>query len=259
MRIAANISMLYTDLPLLDRIGAAAEAGFSSVEVQFPYTCDAQHLLEALTRFRMPLVLMNMPAGDLMSGGAGIAAIPRKQAEFDEALQQALNYAAVVRPAAVNVLPGRLAEKVPRKDALNTLIHNLHKAASAFAELGIKVTFEAINPLDMPGFLVTSPEDMSYILHEVAHPNCFAQVDIYHMTRQGYGAEHVVQCLSGRIGHVQFADCPGRGEPGSGEVDFSSWKHVLQGDGYLGSWGAEYSCPTPTLQSLQWLRRWGQQ
>lgn len=256
MKIAANISMLYTDLPLLERVAAASAAGFSGVEIQFPYTCPAELLSEALALHDMPLVLINLPAGDLMVGGAGVAAVPYKQEEFDEALQAALTYAAVVRPRAVNVLPGRLADGVSRQAAMGTLVSNLRESATAFAELGIRVMFEAINPLDMPGFLINSAEDMSEILDKVAHPNCFAQIDIYHMARQEYDARQVIQHLSGRIGHVQFADCPGRGAPGSGEVDFAKWRNALRDGGYLGVWGAEYQAAAPTPESLKWLGDW---
>ncbi|MWV15945.1 TIM barrel protein [Pseudomonas sp. L-22-4S-12] len=256
MKIAANISMLFTELPLLDRVQAAAAAGFDGVEIQFPYAVPAIALKEALERAGMPLVLINLPAGDLMSGGPGLAAVPTRQAEFDAALQEALTYAAMVRPMCVNVLPGRLADGVSREQALSTLAANLRKAAEAFQVLGIRVLSEAINPLDMPGFLINTPEHLDELLRAVDHPNCLAQFDLYHMARQSLDIQAGIRLLAGRIGHVQFADCPGRGEPGSGALDFPALLGGLQNSGYDAWLGAEYKPTKPIVESLGWMALW---
>lgn len=256
MKIAANISMLFTELPLLERVQAAAAAGFDGVEIQFPYAVPAIALKEALERAGMPLVLINLPAADLMSGGPGLAAVPARQAEFDAALQEALTYAAMVRPMCINVLPGRLAHGVSREQALATLAANLRKAAEAFQVLGIRVLSEAINPLDMPGFLINTPEHLDELLRAVDHPNCLAQFDLYHMARQGLDIQAGIRLLAGRIGHVQFADCPGRGEPGSGEVDATVALNQLRVCGYQGWLGAEYKATGSTQGSLGWLPSW---
>src|SRR5690606_15580702 len=133
-----------------------------------------------------------------------------------------LAYAEVVRPACVNVLPGRLAEGVEPGAALRTLADNLRRAAGAFEPLGVRVLCEAINPLDMPGFLINTPQQLNELLQAVDHPNCAAQLDLYHMARQGLDIPTGIALLAGRIGHVQFADCPGRGAPGSGQLDFAA-------------------------------------
>lgn len=256
MRIAANLSLLFTEHPLLERVAAAASAGFDGVEVQFPYDIPADAFKAALDDSAMPLVLFNLPAGDLMSGGAGLAAVPACQAEFDNALQEALTYAAVVRPRCVNVLPGRLADGVSREEALATLSANLRKAAEAFQVLGIRVLSEAINPLDMPGFLINTPQHLDELLRVVNHPNCQAQFDLYHMARQGLDIQAGLSLLAGRIGHVQFADCPGRGEPGSGELDFSAVLGELHGSAYDGWLGAEFMPPSAIIDSPEWMALW---
>lgn len=253
MKIAANLSMLFTEVPLIERVLAAAAAGFDGVEVQFPYEVPAIRLKEALERTGMPLVLINLPAGDFMTGGPGLAAVPSRQAEFDAALQQALTYAAMARPRCVNVLAGRLAEGVRREQALATLVANLRTAAEAFQLLGIRLLCEAINPLDVPGFLINTPEHLDELLRAVDHPNCLAQFDLYHMARQGLDSEAGIGLLAGRIGHVQFADCPGRREPGSGVIDFPSLLRGLQSTGYSGWLAAEYKPGGPTAESLGWL------
>lgn len=258
MKISANISLLFSELPLLSRIGAAAESGFDGIEIQFPYEVSAESLKRELDRCSMPLALINMPAGDLLLGGTGIAASPNEFARFDCALQLALQYAKIVRPRAINVLAGRLAIGVDRELALETLSKNLRQAASAFSELGVLLTVEAINPVDMAGYLINSPESLVDMLSRVSHPNCFAQVDIYHMEAQGYSAEHVSHLLSGKIGHVQFADFPGRGEPGSGNIAFSAWVKMLEKAKYKGFLGAEYHPSSHDVGGggWQWLYQW---
>lgn len=260
MKLCANLSLLFTELPLLERIQAAAEAGFAGVEIQFPYEVAAHDLKAALKDAGLPLVLINLPAGDLMSGGPGLAAVPQRQAEFDAGLAQALVYAASVRPQCVNVLPGRLAEGIDRTAALAALAGNLRRSAEAFAPLGIQVLAEAINPLDMPGFLVNTPEDLLALIAAVDHPNFAAQLDFYHMARQGLDLPACIAALAGLIGHVQFADCPGRGAPGTGAVDFAAARAALRAAGYDGWLAAEYRPGEEgTVASLEWLAQWRQE
>ncbi|MGB4073140.1 hydroxypyruvate isomerase family protein [Pseudomonas sp.] len=257
MKIAANLSLLFTELPLRERVVAAAAAGFDGVEIQFPYELPAIALKEALDAAGMPLRLINLPAGDLMSGGAGLAAVPARQAEFDTALQEALSYAAMVRPAKVNVLAGRLAKGLSREQALACLVENLRKTAEAFQLLGIGVLVEAINPLDMPGFLINTPAQLDALLKVVAHPNLAVQYDLYHMARQGLDIPAGIALLAGSIGHVQFADCPGRGAPGTGEVQFAPLLTALRDSGYQGWLAAEYRPgEAGTQASLGWLGEW---
>lgn len=257
MKIAANLSLLFTELPLRERILAARVAGFAGVEIQFPYELPALLLKDLLEAADLPLVLINLPAGDLMSGGPGLAAVPARQAEFDAALQQALSYAAMVRPAKVNVLAGRMAEGVSREQAMACLIGNLQQTAEAFARLGIEVLVEAINPLDMPGFLINTPQQLDELLRAVDQPNLAAQYDLYHMARQGLDLGAGIELLGKRIGHVQFADCPGRGEPGSGSVDFAAALEALRSVHYEGWLGAEYRPGSAGTQAgLGWLAQW---
>lgn len=257
MKIAANLSLLFNELPLIERVVAAAAAGFDGVEIQFPYELPAIRLKEALEAAGMPLRLINLPAGDLMNGGPGLAAVPARQTEFEAALQQALSYAAMVRPALVNVLPGCLAEGVEPEQALVCLVDNLRKTAEAFQLLGIAVVVEAINPLDMPGFLINTPTQLDALLNAVAHPNLAAQYDLYHMARQGLDMQAGIALLAGRIGHVQFADYPGRGAPGTGELQFAPLLTALRDSGYRGWLAAEYRPgEAGTQASLGWLSEW---
>ena len=252
--VAANLSLLFADLPLPERAEAARDAGFSGVEIQFPYVLEAAALRAELERLALPLVLINLPAGDLMEGGAGLAAVPERRPAFARVLEQALRYAEVVRPERVNVLPGRLVEGVEREAALACLADNLRLAADGFAGLGIGVCCEAINRLDMPGFLIAGSAELVDLMDRVAHANVAAQLDLYHMVRMGERLPVAIDRLAGRIGHVQFADAPGRGAPGTGDIDFAEAMQALALADYRGWLAAEYR-PDPT-DALRWLDNW---
>ncbi|MDY7218812.1 TIM barrel protein [Denitrificimonas sp. JX-1] len=253
MLLVANLSMLFTELPLLQRLRAAAAAGFTAVEIQFPYEVPAVQLKEELERCGLELVLMNVPAGDLMSGGDGLACHPKRGVQFNNALDEALAYALMVRPRQVNILAGRLPAGVSRKSALTILAANVREAAQVFDRLGIQVLCEAINPIDMPRFLINTPEQLQELLVEVGHSNCFAQLDVYHMARQNISIEQAMAVLGKSVAHVQFADHPGRGEPGSGTLDFRGVHAVLEQFNYQGAIAAEYKPTGATEDSLAWM------
>ncbi len=253
--LSANLSMLFTHLPMLERVRTAGQAGFEGVEIQFPYAVPPQVLRAALDDARMPLALFNVPAGDLLEGGAGLAGVPGREVHFDRALRDALAYARIARPQRVNVLPGRLLEGTSREAALDTLADNLAAAASAFAELGVGVVCEAINRIDMPGFLLATASELSAMLERVDHPNLSAQLDFYHMQQMGEPLPWAIAHLGERIGHVQFADSPGRGAPGTGSIDFAAAFAALEASNYRGWVGAEYRQPEGA-DDLLWLDRW---
>lgn len=255
--LAANLSLLFTEKPLPDRIAAAASAGFDGIEIQFPYEqVPAADLATQLANNAMPLALINVPAGDLMSGGPGLAGVPNRVGAFRRALDQALRYAERARPQRVNILPGRLAEGVEAEAALDALVANLQLACPAFESLGIGVTFEAINRHDMPRFLVATPAEQVEIIRRVSHANLSAQLDLYHMARMGISISEAVTDLSGSVGHVQFADVPARGAPGSGGMDFAEAFSALEAVNYKGWLAAEYRPAGSTASDLAWVGDW---
>ena len=254
MQLIANLSLLFTEVPLLERVEAARKAGFAAVEIQFPYELSPLELHKALQDARMPLTLINLPAGDLMAGGAGLACQPDRRREFAEALDSALDYALIAKPQQVNVLAGRLLDGQNAEKAFMTLAGNLRETARAFSRLRMQVQVEAINPLDMPSFLITSPQQQLALLREVSQPNCKAQLDVYHMARQGIDPLQAIALLGEAIGHVQFADTPGRHEPGTGTLDFLAIRQALQHSGYLGGWAAEYHPASSTCAGLGWMQ-----
>ncbi|SDU12710.1 hydroxypyruvate isomerase family protein [Halopseudomonas salegens] len=256
--LAANLSMLFTEAELVERAGLARHAGFAGVEIQFPYSLPATDLQQVLQHNRLPLVLINLPAADLLQGGPGLAAVPGREADFARALEQALRYAEVARPLQVNVLPGRLADGVDREQALELLGKHLRAAGNAFADLGIGVVCEAINSHDMPGFLLDGSDALLLMLQRVGHTNVRAQIDLYHLARMQEDIGLALNRLQGFIGHIQFADYPGRHEPGTGAMDYSALAGLLQAVDYEGWLAAEYQPAGLTAEGLAWMDVWRQ-
>lgn len=253
LKFSANLSLLFTELPLAERLAAAKRAGFSAVEIQFPYELPAELIAELTASAPVDLVLFNVPAGDLMSGGEGLAAVPERRGEFRRAVQQAVDYARVLKPKAVNVLAGRCLSSERSGEYLETLKANLRLAADAFAGLGVLTVFEGINTFDMPAFLVNRGRQMLDLLAELDHPNLALQYDVYHMARMGEDPAAFIAAHAAKIGHIQFADAPGRGQPGSGVMDFAGLFAAVAASGYVGFLGAEYKPVGDTGRSLGWL------
>lgn len=254
LRFSANLSMLFTELPLLERFRAAKQQGFDAVEIQFPYELPAGEIQAVLQEQHLKLVLFNVAADDLLQGGEGLAAVPEKQAKFKRAVSQAVNYAELLKPACINVLPGSCFDSRRLPEYEITFLHNLRYAADAFAEIGVTTVFEAINSHDMPGFIVDSSAKMLSIWHELNHPQLRLQYDIYHMSRMREDCAVFLRQHIDKIGHLQFADCPGRGQPGSGAVDFASLFDLIASLPYPGWVGAEYKPVAATADSLAWMK-----
>jgi hydroxypyruvate isomerase len=237
-RFSANLSMLFTEVGLVDRFEAARESGFRAVEIQFPYEHSAETIRRKLIEHNLELVLFNVSADDLLQGGEGLACVPEKQDRFGEALALAVDYAKVLQPAAINVLPGRCFDQTRKADYLTTFKRNLCLAADAFSPLGVKTVFEAINSLDMPGFLIDTSAKMLAVQDELQRADIYLQYDIYHMLRMGEDPATFIAEHADRIGHIQFADCPGRGQPGTGSADWAALFSAIDQSGYGGWMGA---------------------
>jgi hydroxypyruvate isomerase len=252
-RFSANLSMLFTEVELIDRFEAARKAGFRAVEIQFPYELSSETIRYKLIEHELELVLFNVPADDLLQGGEGLACVPEKQDRFREALTLAADYAKVLRPGAINILPGRCLDSARYTDYLRTLKHNLCLAVDAFSPLGVKTVFEAINSLDMPGFIIDTSAKMLAIQDELQQADILLQYDVYHMLRMGEDPAAFIAEHARRIGHIQFADCPGRGQPGTGNADWAGIFSAIDQSGYDGWVGAEYKPSGETSASLGWL------
>jgi hydroxypyruvate isomerase len=256
-RFAANLTMLFTELPFLDRFERAARAGFSSVEFLFPYpfaTADIQARLEA---HRLKLVLHNLPAGDWDAGERGIACLPERVAEFRAGVARAIEVGTALGVPQINCLAGKAPAGVDDALLRQTFVENLRFAAAALKEAGIRLLIEPINNFDIPGFWLNKTDKAISVIEEVGSDNLFLQYDIYHAQRyEGELAATMTKHLS-RIAHIQLADNPGRNEPGTGEINYDFLFAHLDRIGYTGFIGCEYKPATTTEAGLGWLERAG--
>jgi len=252
LKFSANLSVLFTEMPFMARFKAAKENGFEAVEIQFPYQFTPEKIKQALNENDLKLVLFNVDADKLLEGSEGLAAVPEKQAQFAQALEQTCRYAELLQPNVINVLAGRCFDEHKKSLYLNTFQQNLQRALDAFSPLGIKTVFEAINTYDMPQFLVHNSQQMLEILSQINHPDLLMQYDIYHMYRMGDNCADFIQQHAAKIGHLQFADAPLRGEPNTGDIDFKTLFSAIESSNYQGWLGAEYKPTTTTLESFSW-------
>jgi hydroxypyruvate isomerase len=253
-RFAANLTMLFTELPFMERFAAARAAGFDSVEFLFPYPYPKEQLAQALRDNGLKQVLHNLPAGDWDAGERGIACHPDRVAEFQGGIARAIEYATALGCPQVNCLAGKLPAGVTREQAHATFVGNLSFAAAALKEAGIRLLIEPINHFDIPGFFLTRTDQALAILDEVGSDNLFIQYDIYHAQRMEGELAATLQKNLARIGHIQLADNPGRNEPGTGEINYPWLFRHIDAIGYRGTIGCEYKPKATTVEGLGWMK-----
>ena len=251
-KFAANLTMLFNEVPFLDRFDEAAKAGFRGVEYLFPYDFEPGELVERLRRNDLTQVLHNLPAGNWGAGERGIAVLPDRQDEFREGVDKAITYATALGCKQVNILAG-IAKDVDPKDAHRVFVENLKYAAPKLKAAGIKLLIEMINTRDIPGFFLTSTKQALDILDEVGSDNLYLQYDIYHMQIMEGDLARTMEANLAKIAHIQLADNPGRNEPGTGEINYPFLFGFLDKIGYQGWIGAEYKPAGKTTDGLSWL------
>jgi hydroxypyruvate isomerase len=252
-KFAANLTMLFNELPFLDRFAAAAEAGFKGVEYLFPYDFDKNELAGKLKEFGLKQVLHNLPAGNWAGGERGIAILPDRVSEFRESVSRAIDYAGTLGCPQVNCLAGLTPKEGSPERLRETFVANLDFAARALKDAGIKLLIEAINTRDIPGFYLTNTRQTMAIIDEVGSDNLFFQYDIYHMQIMEGDLTRTIEANLARIPHMQLADNPGRHEPGTGEINYPFLFQKLDEIGYDGWIGCEYKPKTATTKGLGWF------
>lgn len=253
-KLAANLSMLFTEVDFLDRFEQAAQAGFKAVEFLFPYAWPAQTIRERLDTNHLKLVLHNLPAGNWDAGERGIACLPDRVEEFRRGVHTAIEYAQVLGVGQLNCLAGKAPAGVSPEVLKQTLVENLRYAATALKAAGLKLLIEPINHYDIPGFYLNYTAQAAAILDEVGADNAFIQYDLYHAQRMEGELANTVQKYLSRIAHIQLADNPGRHEPGTGEMNYRFLFDHLDRIGYEGWIGCEYKPATTTQAGLGWIK-----
>ena len=254
-RFAANLTMMFTELPFLDRFEAAAKAGFKAVEFLFPYAFEAADIRRRLDEHGLTLVLHNLPAGNWEAGERGIACHPDRVAEFRSGVGRAIAYAQALGVTQLNCLAGKVPDGVAEEVLRTTFVDNLRYAANALQGAGLKLLIEPINTFDIPGFYLNRTAQAASLLADVGADNAFIQYDIYHAQRMEGELAATLQKHLPRIAHVQLADNPGRNEPGTGEINYAFLFAHLDRIGYDGWIGCEYKPATTTVAGLGWLQQ----
>jgi len=257
-KFAANLTMLFTEAPFLDRFERAAQAGFKAVEFLFPYAYAAQEIRQRLDAYGLALVLHNLPAGDWEAGERGIACHPERVGEFREGVGRAIAYAQALGVGQINCLAGKAPAGVGEDALRQTFVENLRFAATELKQAGLRLLIEPINTFDIPGFYLNRTAQAVAILDEVGADNAFVQYDLYHAQRMEGELAATVQKFLPRIGHVQLADNPGRNEPGTGEIHYPFLFAHLDRIGYGGWIGCEYKPATTTEAGLGWRQQLAQ-
>jgi hydroxypyruvate isomerase len=253
-RFAANLTLLFTEVPFLERFERAARAGFTAVEFLFPYAWPVQEIKARLDAHGLQLVLHNLPPGDWDAGDRGLACHPGRVQAFRASVATGIRYAQALGVSQLNCLAGKAPAGLSEALLHQTLVENLRYCASAFQQAGLKMLLEPINSYDMPGYVVNRTTQAVAILDEVGADNAFVQYDIYHAQRMEGELAATVQRHLARIGHMQLADNPGRHEPGTGEINFAFLFSHLDHLGYTGWIGCEYHPVAQTEAGLMWLQ-----
>jgi len=256
-RFAANLTMLFNEVPFLHRFAAARAAGFKGVEYLFPYDFEKAELGEQLRQHGLTQVLHNLPAGNWEAGERGIAIFSDRVSEFRESVNRAIEYARALGCCQLNCLAGIVPLDANPAELHSTFVQNLRYAAESLARYHIKLLIEPINTRDIPGFFLNRTEQAVQVISDVGSDNLFVQYDIYHMQVMEGNLAPTLMKYRDCIAHIQLADHPGRHEPGTGEINFPFLFRYLEEIGYRGWIGCEYKPETTTPESLGWYTtRW---
>ena len=256
-KLAANLSMLFTEVPFMDRFEAAAKAGFKGVEFLFPYEFDLNQIADKIKANNLQIVLHNLPAGNWGGGERGIACHPNRVGEFQDGVGKGIEAAKKLGVKQLNALSGIVPQGVSADQARATFVSNLKFAAQKLKGEGIRLITEPINTFDIPGFFLTRTQQALDIIKDVGSDNLFLQHDIYHMQRMEGELANTIKNNIAMIKHMQLADNPGRNEPGTGEINYAFLFKLIDDLGYDGWIGCEYRPKTTTAEGLGWIKAHG--
>lgn len=252
-RLSANVSLLFTEVPFLERMAQAAACGFKGVECMFPYDHAPEALGDAVAMAGQKLVVFNSPAGDTAAGERGFAALPGRGKDFRQSLETVHRYIEFTDCKLVHVLAGRIARGTP--DAEETFLENLDYAGDELAKAGAKVVIE---PINMDGYFLRTPSHAVDLLHKLGHANVGLLYDMFHAQSLEGGLSDFLDMHLDLIAHIQVAGVPGRHEPDRhGEVNWRYLFDALDAHGYEGWVGAEYNPRNGTIPGLGWASEWG--
>jgi hydroxypyruvate isomerase len=253
LKFSANLSTLFQDRPLAERIAAARTAGFGAVEMWFPYEVPAARLRDTLREHGLPMIGINSAPGNVSAGDWGLAADPRRRSAFIESLHAAFEYAQVIGCPNVHVMAGIVDASVSHEAAWDTYQANIDEACNLAAQHALTVMIEPLNAIDRPAYLLTRQQQAIALIDTLKRPNLKIMLDLFHLQRgEGNLIERMLTSLP-YAAHVQIADVPGRHEPGTGEIHFAKVFGALETAGWSGWVGAEYFPAEGTEAGLGWM------
>jgi hydroxypyruvate isomerase len=253
-RFAANLSMMFTEVPFPERFAAAAKAGFKAVEFLFPYDYPAADVARWLKDAGLENALFNLPPGDFAAGERGIASIPGREQEFQDGVAKALEYAAALGTKTLHAMAGLLPAGADYETHRATYIDNIWFAAKALGEKGLTLVIEPINTRDMPGYFLNYQAEAHAIRKEIGEPNLKVQMDFYHAQIMEGDLSVTLKDNFDGVGHIQIASVPARHEPDEGEVNYPHLYQLLDELGYQGWIGCEYRPRGKTEDGLGWFK-----
>lgn len=254
MKFCANVSILFKDTPFLERFERAAAAGFGAVEFWWPAGESLDEVEDAIARAGLQVALFNFDAGDMAAGDRGLLSDPDRFERFRENVPVALSLAERLGCPRLNALVGLERSPAEREPQLELAAENVRFAADHAALLGIDITIEAVNTFENGPYLVHTTRQAAAFADRVDRPNVRLQYDAYHMQRMEGNLVATFEEFLPRIAHVQIADSPGRGEPGTGEINYPFVLDAIDRLGYVGWIGLEYNPTTQTTEeSLAWM------
>ena len=253
-KFAANLSMMFNEVPFPERFAVAAKAGFKAVEFLFPYDYAPAEVAAWLQEYGLKNALFNMPPGDFAGGERGIASLPGREAEFREGVAKAVEYALALGTPTVHCMAGLFPEGADRARHRALYIENVRFAAQEMAKHGRILVIEPINPRDIPGYFLNTQAEGHAICKEIGLPNLKVQMDFYHCQIVEGDLTMTFKKYFAGIGHVQIASVPARHEPDEGEVNYRHIFKLLDEMGYDGYVGCEYRPRGRTEDGLVWLR-----
>jgi hydroxypyruvate isomerase len=257
---AANCSLLFTEVPLVARPAAARAAGFDAIEFWWPWPdqpvpagSEVEAFVGGVSDAGVRLVGLNFYGGDLAGPDAGVLSLPGRSAEFRANLPVVAEIGAALGVPAHNALYGVRVDDVRPEEQDELARENLILAAEALAGYGATVLVEPVSgPKPYP---LRTASDVVAVLDRLEVGNVALLLDLYHLAANGDDLDAAIDAYADRVGHVQIADHPGRGEPGSGTLDLDRHLADLQAAGYSGYVAAEYKPTTTTWDSLGWFPR----
>lgn len=255
-KFAANLSMMFNELPFLERFAAAAKAGFQYVEYLWPYEYSKEELKAQLQQYGLKQVLFNTKAGDIDAGEWGLAALPGREEECKKHIDLALEYALALECPHVHIMAGVVPEGANRDMYKQTFINNLHYASERYKAHGVKILLEALSPVVKPNYLLKSQYDTLEIVEACNRENIFIQLDYFHAQNVDGNLTRLTEKLINQVAHIQIASVPDRHEPDEGEINYPYLFEKLDKLGYSGYIGCEYKPRAATVDGLSWFKNY---